>query len=91
MDRFYNEVEDAQSVGPEFDDLDTAEELLMLAGNASASVGATHALRALALIQLWYAKQHRAYRDAVEKQRQAMQAMQPPPAPPMPTPYPGAF
>jgi len=80
-----------KSDGPEFDDLDNAEELLVMASQASASVGATHALRALALIQLWYAKQHRAYMDAVNKQRQAMQAMQPPPAPPMPAPYPGAF
>lgn len=60
------------------DDLDSAEAWL-------ADGEPDHAM---AYIQLWYAKQHREYQQAVAKQRQAQQSM---PVPPPVMPYPGAF
>lgn len=66
------------------DDLDLAENLMEEIGNAvDYEQGIAYALKGLLHVQLWYAKQHREYKQAVAKQRQAQQSM-PVPLPAMP-------
>jgi hypothetical protein len=68
------------------DDLDHADTLLEAARNSvDYEQGTAYATLAAAHIQLWWAKETRAYRDASNTHRRIMQSAQPP-APPLPFP-----
>lgn len=67
----------------ELDDIDHAQHALNSWDRSSDASVSANSLAAIAHIQLWYAKQHREYQQAVAKQRQAQQSMPvPPPAMP---------
>lgn len=70
----------------EVDNLDHAQHMLNAWDRSSEASVSANSLAAIAHIQLWYAKQHRAYQRYLEDQRS-----QQPVAPPPPMPYSGTF